>query len=130
MAIEEAIVAKIAAASTITAVVSSRHYWLKPPQAFTLPMIVWRLSSRQRGREVTGLNSKDRSTIEMDCIAETITAARNLADIVIAALDGNTGPASGVLIQQLAIRGESDVYDIDTDLLGRQLTFELAYINT
>ena len=128
MAIEEVIKTKISAASGITDIVGVRHYWLKPPQGFTLPMLVWQLSGRARGRETTGLNAKDRSTFQVDCVAETITGARDLADAVITALDGNTGTTSGIKVQQFAIRDESDVYDFETDLLSRTLIFEVAYV--
>ena len=100
---EEALIAKLLATSGVTALVSTRVYAGARPQALDLPAVVLNLISANPSYSDDGEDGIQEDRIQLDCWAETYSAAKSLSRAVIDALSAFGGTVSGVNFQYIEL---------------------------
>lgn len=114
MLLEEAIRAHLVANGGVSALIGTRLYPLVLPQDPTYPAIVLTRVSGVREHSHDGPSLLSTSRLQLDCIAPTAAAAKNVADKVRLALDGfrgTMGGAGGVEVNGAWLEDERDGYD-------------------
>jgi len=108
------LVAKLAAESTVTAIVSTRIYPQILPQAPTFPAITYNQVSALRVRDLEGPAGKSRHRISINCWALTYSAARGLADAVRRSIDGyGSSFMSDTWVGSVTLDNEMDLFEED-----------------
>lgn len=121
MAIEEAIVYRLTSHSTLTDVVSaSKISPMSSAQAYTLPRIVYEVTSKDYERSLTGSSpGLAEATIDFDCIASTYSSAKAIATILRNRLDRFHGNiASGAIdetVNWIDLLDDDDAYSQPRD---------------
>lgn len=101
---------------------NGRVYALRAPQNATTPFIVFQRISSDRWRSINGPSGVGQATMQIDCYATTIYAAKQLAVDIEEALDGYSGnvtisddsPPDVVVIGGISLQDDVDLLD-DTD---------------
>lgn len=106
---EEGIIAKLLATSGVTALVSTRVYPGRRPQASALPAIDLGSISGAPVYSNDGETGLARARVEINCWGETYTSAKTLARAVKAALSAFFGEAGGVSFQYILLDTERDM---------------------
>lgn len=117
----------LAAASTITAIVSTRLYADVADGSTAAPYLVWQVIST--GGETThdGVRNLEFPIIQFSCWATGKAGAIALASAVNTVLDGNTISGSSALTFQFS--NQFGTYEADTKLFGEILEYR-AICNT
>lgn len=106
---EEALIAKLLATTAIAALVGTRIYPGAKPQGSALPAIVCNLISALPSYSDDGEDGIREDRIQIDCWAETYTAAKLTARAVVAALSAFQGTVSGITFQYITLDLEHDL---------------------
>lgn len=88
MAIEEDIVAAIAASAPLVALVGARVYADEAPQDAAYPLIVFTTIAAVPVTSLDGASAQDNYRIQFDAWAETFDAARAVCAALVTALEG------------------------------------------
>lgn len=114
----------LAAASTITAIVSTRIYADVADGSAAAPYLVWQVIST--GGETThdGVRNLEFPLIQFSCWATGKASAIALASAVNAVLDGQTISGSSALTFQFS--NQFGTYESDTNLFGEILEYRAA----
>lgn len=128
MSIKIALATKLKSISALTALVSTRIYSVKLPQKFTLPAVVFRMTSSQTERVLSGNSGKARTTFEISYYDTTDTAAEAGGEIIRKALDGFRGTVSSVQIQSTIMMDRRDEFDYDIESYQRIMEFKIGHI--
>ena len=127
MTLEEAIIARIVAASTPA---GSRVFREIIAQEPALPAVaVARTSGEAAVRDATGAALLTRSRVSVTILAETVASAASCAAAVRSALDNWKGTISDVSIETARWRAESDRADADGDKLLRLILQDYEFIH-
>lgn len=122
-----AIYGKLSSVSGITALVGSgddaRIYpHLQPPHQRSYPMIVYRCADDDRGeRYAPGRGTLVRELVSIAVVAETYDAARDLHNLVTAAIDNQRGTWGGVEVRGCFKNGGSETTQAEAEA-DRQFT--------
>lgn len=108
MAVEQALIAILGAADTS---MEGRFYPDTLPQPVTLPAGRYQRITTPRVRSLSGPSGLAMPRIQIDLYATTRLAVDALAAEVRAALDGFTGLAAGILIEQCSIDNDQSTYE-------------------
>ena len=108
--IEAAIRSVLVADASVDALVDGRIYpWMRQ-QGSVFPAIVYELDDTEPSEGLGGHLDLTRVTITINSIAETYSAAKELASDVRAAMNGYTGTSEGVVIKSV-------IHDNDTGIV-------------
>jgi hypothetical protein len=102
----------------LAGVASGRRYWVRAPQGTALPHVVLYRVDGIPGYHFQGRDNVVSSRVQATCTATTYAAARQTADVVIAALDGVTTRTDSPPGRIQAIFIESDGRDLATEDAG------------
>jgi len=111
----------LAAASTITAIVSTRIYSDVADGSAAAPYLVWQVISTEGETTHDGVRNLEFPTIQFSCWATGKAAAIALASAVNTVLDGNTLAGSSGLTFQFS--NQFGTYESDTKLYGEILEY-------
>lgn len=126
-------VANVAAVRTLIFANSiERMFPAYAPDSATLPYIVYRRASTNRGRNHSGPNTKATVTFEVTCWADSYDNAIDLANKVRVGIDGKKGTWGSSAIGYCFVMNETDVFEPSPELTqkqfyGRELTIELKH---
>jgi hypothetical protein len=105
---EEGIIARLLATSGVTALVSTRIFPGRRPQASALPSIVLTTISGAPLYSDDGEAGLASARIQIDCWGATYTSAKTVARAVKAALSAFVGDAGGITFQNILVDAERD----------------------
>lgn len=111
----------LAAASTITAIVSTRIYADVADGSTAAPYLVWQVISTDGETTHDGVRNLEFPLIQFSCWATGKAAAIALASAVNAVIDGNTIAGSSALTFQFS--NQFGTYEADTKLFGEILEY-------
>lgn len=86
MTLAKALLARLDAASAVTAIAGQRTHWLVRPQGTQLPAVVLQIISGDRSQHLGGFDDMRTARVQAACLADKHSTSRDLADAVIAAL--------------------------------------------
>ena len=123
MAMEEALVARLSAATAVAGIAWDRISWFERPRRGGLPCVV--LTMISPGREWThgGPDGLDRPSVQFDCWAESDTAALALARAVQAEME-QPRTVSDWVFHEGALEGQQ--IDTPDDLAGGLKLFRVS----
>lgn len=107
--VEERIIAKLLAASGVTALVSTRVYPVARPQGSTLPAVTLQRIDGAPLLTDEGDSGLENPRIQLDCWGTTYASAKAAARAVIAALNAFDGTLTGVNIPLIELEAERDM---------------------
>jgi hypothetical protein len=105
---EQAIIARLLATGGVTAIAGDRVFPGARPPAAALPAVVFNVVSGAPVYTDDGDAGLAENRVQIDCWAETYTAAKELAVAVKASLSGFVGTVAGVTFQNLLLITERD----------------------
>lgn len=127
MTLEEAIIARLVAASTPA---GSRVFREIIAQEPALPAVaVARVSGEAIARDATGTALLTRSRVSVTVLAETVASAASCAAAIRTALDNWKGTTSDVVVETARWRSESDRADADGDKLLRLILQDYEFVH-
>jgi hypothetical protein len=119
---EAALIAKLLAASGVTALVSTRINWLRRPQGDGLPCIVLHRIDGTPDVHHGGYSGLVQSRVQVDCWASTYGAAKAIARAVQTAVTAQTFTQGAVRFDCILIVDERDAtFDETTPLFRTSL---------
>jgi len=113
--IEDALVALLGDSTTVSALVEDRIYPIEMPPNTPMPTLVYQQISGPRVHSHSGFSSLAYPLFQISCWGDDYTEAKNLADAVMAALDGYVGTKAGVEIYALIVNGSRDMGEPEED---------------
>lgn len=119
--IEDALVARIKTAPTVTAANISVRPWLRDG----VPAIVYINLSSEMQRSDAGTDGFEVSRWQVDCWAQNYGAARDLARSVRSVLDDFRGEVGSDYVELTLFQGMRDDYDADAKLHRVILEYEI-----
>jgi len=129
MEMEEALVARLRAATAIAAIIGTRASWFERPRRGGLPCLVLTLVSL--GREWThgGPDGLDRPRVQFDCWAESDTAAMNLSRAVLAEME-QARTVSDWTFHEAALEAQrTDMDDLDGGIKLFRVSLDLSFFH-
>ena len=128
MSLEAGIVARLAATSAITSLVSSRIYANVLPDKTTHPAIVYQLISTLPISSLNDDTGKIRSRVQFTLISDTTAQRIELSDAIKTALQRYKGAVSDITILDSRLENISDqAYDLETNQTARIADFLIIY---
>ena len=113
--ITKAIYSRLANYAGLTALVGTKVYSIKVPQGTALPYVVVQTISRRRvsamGDDIGHVESRVQVSTFADKYDNASTGAKQIAAQVRAALQRFSGTVESVVISDIYLEGESDLYD-------------------
>lgn len=134
--IETDLIARIRSDTAIAALIGSRIYPLVAPEGATKPNITYQLLSSERDRHLLGPSGLVHSTYQFDCWANTMDAARPLAEFLRLRLDNYAAITTGTHeIQRIKLVNALDNWEFAVDgsesIYGRVTQiYEIWYAET
>lgn len=117
-------------ASAVTALTQLRLYDQNRPESDPLPAVVWELISDVPAPPIrAGAGTQPTAArMQINCLATTVAAAKNLAQAVIAACDLKSGTIAGATVMgTFCSRGPSS-YDKDVDIYMQPIDLVIHYL--
>jgi len=111
MAIETALYSILSSDSGVSAIISTRIYPRIVPQLASLPALSYQQISGPREHTMSGPAGMVKSRWQINCVVESYSALRALADAVRKALDCYSGTASSTKIDVGFLDNENDGFD-------------------
>lgn len=108
MDMQQALRARIIAATGMAALVGTRVYWIDRPQLSALPSITLQIISGERSQTHDSISALRQNRVQLDIWAETYASAQIIAEAVIANLTQNNQLSNGINFNQIKIDDESD----------------------
>ena len=118
MAIETALYSILSGDSGVSAIVGTRIYPKVIPQLASLPAVSYQEITGMREHTMDGPVGMVRSRWQINCVADSYSALRALADAVRKALDGYCDTASSTKIDACFLDNENDGLDSLPDVKG------------
>jgi hypothetical protein len=117
---EEALVTLLTAYAPLTALTSTRVYWMRAPQGVAMPYATLQVISRIPDVTHSGPRGLADARVQVDCYGLTYASAKSVARAVEARLSGYKG-TSGVVFDGVFKDSEQDLFESDatTDKLFR-----------
>lgn len=123
---EESLVAKLLAASGLTALVVDRINWNKIAAPAVAPYVILRRISGGRDYHMGGASGLVETRVQVDCLGSTYASAKAVARAVESALSGFRGVQGLTTFDGIFLTAERDLIDDDespADLHGVSLDF-------
>jgi len=106
--IEASLRTRLAATAAVTAIVSTRMYYMQAPQATALPYVILERIDTNRLNTLSGSTTTSEVRIQVACLASTYTGVKALADAVRTSLSGWTSPATDPVVAMVHLIDERD----------------------
>lgn len=110
--------------STLTALVSTRIYPVRTPQAVTAPFLVYAISSEPVDTK-DGIATQELHEIQVTAFALTYESAQSIKAAVKSALDRKNGTIQSNKVQTIIFVDERDGYEDAPKLFKVDLLFEM-----
>ena len=111
MTVGEAVIAKMLGSTAITNVVSSRIHTAKAPVQYRNSSYIWlNRQSDTRDMAFDGPTGIRRAKFSIECVANTVSSAIDLADLVRARLDGSASTSSSPVVAIMLVEDQDDEY--------------------
>jgi len=130
MIIEQGLHDKLAATAAITALVSTRIYYVRAPANVTAPYVTIQKISAPRGHTYTGPSGLAEARFQLNIIASTYTVCKSIAAAIQAVLDGFSGVmgTGGVNVGGCFYDNETDLpYDDELGLYGLAVDYLITH---
>lgn len=127
MRLEEGLYAALIADSAVNGVISGRAYLEQMPQSATFPAIVFNRISTTQGSLLDEVNTHTEIRMQIDCWADTLSAAYDLSYKVRTLLSGFRGDLEGVAVQGCKFDGEQNSSLIDGDEKQRRVITDFTF---
>lgn len=127
MILEEAIKTKLSASATITAVVSSRIYYMNLPDNATFPAVSFQRVGTARDYTMTDTVQMAEATIQVDSWSQNIYQAVTLGDEVRKVLDGFRGTVGDIKFERFVQQNELDLPELEGTLYRRMQTYRVIF---
>ena len=127
MLLEEGLYTFLQSRAGLTALVGTRIYPVMAPQGVALPYVAFdRVDTRpeQALGEAAGLAT---TRVQFDCYAAGAKQAKELADALRQALDGQSGTWGSVVVGACLWLNELDVYEPETGSYAVPVDFDVIY---
>ena len=126
--VEEAIHTILTSESAITNIVATRVYPVVIPQGGTIPAVTYQRISTPRIWDLDGPDGMATPRMQLNCWGTSYSSASSLSNAVRGVLDNYSGTADSVVIHQVALEDEGDLFEpqigIDTARrYGRRMDF-------
>jgi hypothetical protein len=128
--IEQAVLTQLQATAALTALVSTRCYYVRAPQAVTAPYVILERQSGSREQTHDGPAHLAYAYIQIFSFASTYAVAKQIAGIiqgVFEGFSGNLGTAPYVSVGATTYEDEVDDLDPDTSLFYTAQTFKFTH---
>ena len=125
--IESALMTKLNAIAGVTALVSTKIYFVKAPQDVTAPYLVIQKISAPRSHSYEGADGLVTSRWQFTAFATTYKSVKDIGDAIRAGLDGFTGLFGAVRVGYCLYDNETDLYDDDARLYGLAADYLINY---
>ena len=128
MLIEQALMTLLNATAALTAVTSTRIYFVKSPQDVTAPYVVVSKISSVRQHDHDGAAGLAQARFQFSCFATTYTVVKTMAAAIQSALQGYSGTmggAGGVTVNGAFYEDETDFWEEESKLYHLALDFLL-----
>lgn len=125
MGAEAAVVARLLAATGVSALVGERVSPLQIPERPTYPAIAYRQLDREPVSTFGGDQALSAHYIEVECWGESMSSARAVGDAVRAALQRFRGSSGGETVQASFLQGSSTDYDAETRTYVETIEFKV-----
>lgn len=115
---EKAIHARLAAVAGVSSLVGSRIYPVKAPQNATFPLVVYQRISGERDDPLADASGLCSARIQISCHASGTNpydGVKALASQVRQALQKARGTFGGVVVDDITIETDQDIYDPQTE---------------
>lgn len=118
MIIEQAILTALLADATLSALVSTRIYYVKAPQDATTPYVVFFKISSQRVASHDGASGLADARFQFSCFGTTYKSVKDMVAAIQGVLEGFTGTlgTGGVAVNGCYYENETDLYEPDNKL--------------
>lgn len=127
MTIETALFTRLSGYAGLSALVSARIYPKRAPQNATLPCLVYERVSATR---VPALNSDTdivEARFQITVVASTYSSILSVSTQVRSALQRYRGTVSGIVIDDIQIVNDTDIYDPAVEFYQRAIDFEITH---
>lgn len=116
--VEEALKARLAAVAGVTALVVSRVYPVKLPQSATLPALTYQRISTARENAMGADPGIARTRLQVTTAATSYSGAKAVTEAVRAALQRYSGTSAGVVVLDVFLDNETDLFSEEEDEAG------------
>lgn len=127
MGIEQALYARLTADSNVTALVANRIYPRELPHNQPLPAIVYRRITTTLEHAMGRTPELRVATLQINCFGDEARDADNLGDAVKKSLVRGGGTWASVVVQDMFLDDENDLYEPNSDKHGRALDYNCWY---
>lgn len=126
--IEKAVYSRLAGASAITNLVSTRIYSLERPQVSDLPCIIFtRLNTERDDVAHSGAMGAATAIVSVTAYGESFVAVQNISEQIRLLFHTWKGTAGSVVVLFSRVVNESPLIDSDLNLKSLTLDLELTY---
>lgn len=120
--VEEAVKARLAAVAGVTALISTRVYPVKLPQSATLPAVTYQRVSTIRENAMGADPGVARTRLQVTSAATSYSALKGVTEAVRAALQRYSGTIGGVVVLDVFLDNETDLFGEEENDAGVYLT--------
>jgi len=117
--LEKGLYTKLTAVSPQTSA-GSRIY-PRLPQGVTFPAILYQRITTTRNHAINATVGVTEAAIQVDCMADSYSEAKTLADEVRAVLHGYRGAWGSLIARHVSLRTENDMYEQDGDRITHRV---------
>lgn len=128
MSIEKAIYTRLSEFAGLSALVAARIHPLKLPQNVTYPCVTFSKISTERHSAMGADAAVTRSRYQVSSWAKNYSDVEPVSEQVRAALQRFRGTVSSVVIQDIFIENELDLYESDVNVYQIIQDFDVIYI--
>ena len=129
MIIEQALMTKLNAIAALTALVSTRIYFVKAGhQDEETPYLIIQKISAPRGHTHDGPDGSVQSRFQFSAFATTYKGCKDILEAVRGGIDGSSGLWSTVQIGFCDYDNETDLWDEETGLFGLAADYLIMYL--
>lgn len=120
--VEEAVKARLGAVSGVTSLISTRVYPVKLPQSATLPAVTYQRVSTIRENAMAADPGVARTRLQVTCAADSYSGLKAVTEAVRAALQRYRGTVGGVVVLDVFLDNETDLFGEEENDAGVYLT--------
>lgn len=114
--VEEHLYSRLSGFAGLTALISTRIYYVKMPSPTTLPALSYQKIFTEHVESMTGSSALCFATFQIDCWSRTYPNVKAIAEQVRLCLQGYKNTLSGLTIFGINYLSETDLYDDDAEV--------------
>ncbi len=125
--IEDALFSRLSGFAGLTSLVGTRIYPVQLPQDVTLPAVVYTRISSEREVAMGKDPGIARPRFDVSAWATTFDSSRAIAEQIRLALERFRGTEAGIVIQDIFVEAENDVFDSTSITYHAAIDFEVIH---